>query len=172
MSLWDLLDDDIQRYIRCFACITLARDRWRCYTTKVTEDILDLIVTTRENYNSNGPFTLGLVIFQGIVIDTERTLVELYGIEGFHTLNVINFIKNHYNPKIESWGIKTWMEWLNDLSYSLWENEWVGGQQSVIYNMIHSNSLEFYHNLYWYNPNMAIFPHIEHRFEIAFESEE
>ena len=170
MSLWDLLDPDIQRYIRCIASVASIRDRWRGYSNKVTNDILELTKSTREIFN---PFTIdhGLVHFEGIEIDTERTRVELYGVDAFHTLEVIKFIKNHYYPIIDKWGEKTWMEWLNDLSFSLWDNEWNGGGQAITYNMIDNESQEFFQNQYWYNPKLATFPHLEPRFNIDFDPE-
>ena len=63
------------------------------------------------------------------------------------------------------------MEWLNDLSFSLWENEWNGGGQAITYNMIDNESQEFFQNLHWYNPKLATFPHLEPRFNIDFDPE-
>ena len=192
MSLWDLLDPDIQRYIRCIASVVSVRDRWRGYSNKVTTDILELTKSTREIFN---PFTTdhglvnfegiveqaaaagftvdhGLVHFEGIEIDTERTRVELYGMDAFHTLEVIKFIKNHHYPIIDKCGEKIWMEWLNDLSFSLWENEWGNlGGQAVLYNMIYNESKEFFKNKLWHNKKFALFPHLEPRFDISFDPE-
>ena len=64
------------------------------------------------------------------------------------------------------------MEWLNDLSFSLWENEWGNlGGQAVIYNMIYDESEEFFKNQLWYNEKLASFPHLEPRFNISFDPE-
>ena len=160
MSLWDILNSDIQRYIHLLALVSVARDKWRGYMYSVTNDVLNLIYSTRTDiwlYTGNN----NISSIAGTIWD-----IELYGYEGLHTLNVIKFFKKHNYLFFETWLNEIWMAWLNSLSFSLWHNEYNGHWDSRIYNLIEENSKEFFENKHWHIAQDAIFLHLEPNFDI------
>lgn len=155
MTLWDILDPDIQRYIHLLAVVSVARDKWRGYIADVSNVILDLIYSTRSDILMSS-------VNNSISIAETLWDIELYFSEGKHTLNVIRFFKNHHYYKFVPYINKIWMIWLNSLSFSLWYNEYNNtGNNTKIYNLIEQNSREFFENKHWHNPKDALFVHLQ-----------
>ena len=122
-SLWDIIPCDIQNYIFCISRVMSAREKWKGYNNRIAQDIYSIIS-----------------------LDIFSPSIQLYGIEGSKTVSAINIIKNMKTFYILPQHLNIWQHLLRDISYELWENEWVGGGQAATYNLIEQASREFYTN--------------------------
>lgn len=146
-SLWDNIPYDIQHYILCISRVKAAREKWKGYKNRVAEDVFSII---------------NLKIFS--------PSIELYGIDGCKTVTAINIIKNMKYFHVHPYHLAHWQFFLHELSYQLWENEWVGGGQAATYNLIEQASLDFYTNPKYlslsspHESHIQEYPHIDERY--------
>ena len=148
-SLWDNIPCEIQHYICCISRVMSARQKWKGYKNRIAQDVHSIIS-----------------------LDIFSPSIQLYGIEGCKTLAAINIIKNMKTFYILPQHLDIWQQWLRDLSFELWENEWVGGGQAATYNLIEHASQQFFTNpkyLQFYPLNTHLnmypfFPHIDDTF--------
>lgn len=140
-SLWDIIPYEIQDYIFCISRVMSAREKWKGYKNLIAQDIIYIIS-----------------------LDIFSPSIQLYGIEGCKTLAAINLIINMKTFYIPQRHLNTWHNFLRELSFELWENEWNGGGQAATYNLIQQASQQLYTNpkyLQFYHSH--VYPHIDER---------
>lgn len=149
-SYWDILSSDLQRYILCIAKYCHLREKIKSYKTQVSNDIISLLIKTRQYKNSHIlEFTQ---YYSNIIEDSDSEWkkneiirnVFIDGTEGEYTLKVIKFIKKHKYFHIDRLYLYDWQFWLKDLTRNLWLNEENDGPQSELYNSIKSESYDLY----------------------------
>jgi hypothetical protein len=125
-----------------------AREKWKGYKNRIADDIISIIS-----------------------LDIFTPSIQLYGIEGCKTVAAINIIRNMKTFYLPQRYINLWQNFLRELSFELWENEWSGGGQAATYNLIEQASQEFYTNpkyLQFYPLQTTLhvysnYPHIDQR---------